>query len=286
MLVVGLISLVSISGTSKQTLKKTFWQNDSNQEVSEMPVQISGSGNMSSPTRSTSLTNALNGTKSGGGSGTPWAPGYGQGLGVLAPANNPYSSPNQPAAPAPAPAYQAPSAFSDGGLYSGAAANTPSFGIGSPDSGSYGGGGSPAPQSKPVMSESDWLAGDSEYQNQLTEFGTTLQDFLTRLTKQRSDFTEDYNTASKGLDRNETQGLLGVGEDFTNRGLANSGLFANSRKEAQTGFQNQRDGMKTAKTRAESDFQTQENDKRSQTDAAKGNAKRSSLSRMAMNQAF
>lgn len=184
------------------------------------------------------------------------------------PASNPYRS-----APMPAPVQQQPIA-------------SPSFGIGSPDSGSYGGGGSPAPQAKPVMSEGDWLSGDGEYQNQMNDFGSTLTDFLARLTRQKDEFTQDYDVASKGLERNAAQGLQGVGEDFTARGLANSGLFGQAKREAETGFQNQRDGMNTAKSRAFSDFDTQKRDKEASTEQAKGNAKRSSLGRMAMQQAF
>lgn len=163
---------------------------------------------------------------------------------------------------------------------------TPSFGIGTPTGGGMGGAPAPAPQPKPIISEGDWLAGDSEYQDQLTQYGTALTDFLARLTKQKTDFTQDYETAKQGLARNETQGLQNLGEDFTGRGLANSGLFANSRKEAQAGFQQQRSGMDTAKNRAMSDFTTQETDKRSSTKQAQDNARKSSLSRLSMNQAF
>lgn len=163
---------------------------------------------------------------------------------------------------------------------------TPSYGIGAPTGGGYGGAPAPAPQSKPVMSDSDWLAGDSDYQDQMTQYGTALTDFLARLTKQKNDFTQDYNVAKQGLDRNETMGLQNLGEDFTSRGLANSGLFANARKEAQTNFQNQRDGMNTARDRAMADFTSQETDKRNSTKMAQDNARKSSLSRMAMQQAF
>jgi len=200
--------------------------------------------------------------------------------GAIAPAAN-YSPASNPYRSAPIPV-SAPSY--GGGMQQQLA--TPSFGIGTPDSGSYGGGGAPAAQSRPVMSEGDWLSGDGEYQNQMNEFGATLTDFLARLTRQKDEFTQDYDVASKGLERNAAQGLQGVGEDFTSRGLANSGLFANARKEAETGFQNQRDGMNTAKSRAFSDFDTQKRDKEASTEQARGNAKRSSLSRMAMQQAF
>jgi len=187
------------------------------------------------------------------------------------------------------PSYQSPSysqpSYGGGGSYAQAPA-TPSFGIGAPTGGGMGGAPAPAPQSKPVMSEGDWLSGDSEYQDQLTQYGTALTDFLARLTKQKNDFTQDYEVAKQGLDRNEMNGLQNLGEDFTSRGLANSGLFANSRKEAQTNFQGQRDGMNTARDRALSDFTTQETDKRNSTKMAQDNARKSSLGRMSMNQQF
>ena len=192
-------------------------------------------------------------------------------------ANAPVYQPRQPAYQPP-PVYQQP-------VYNPPPA-TPSFGIGAPTTGGYGGAPAPAPQAKPVISEGDWLAGDSEYQDQLTQYGTALTDFLARLTKQKTDFTQDYEVAKQGLDRNEANGLQNLGEDFTSRGLANSGLFADSRRKAQENFTNQRTGMTTARDRALSDFTSQETDKRNSTKMAQDNAKKSSLSRLAMNQQF
>lgn len=164
--------------------------------------------------------------------------------------------------------------------------NTPSFGIGTPTTGGYGDSPQPAPQAAPVMSESDWLSGDSEYQNQLGQFDSSLQDFLGRLATQKTDFTNDYNTAMTGFGRNQAQGMQNLGEDFTSRGLANSGLFNDQRNKTETMFQGQKDSMTTARDRANSDFQNQELDKRKATDQAKGNAKLSSLGRMSMKQMF
>jgi hypothetical protein len=189
-----------------------------------------------------------------------------------------FSNPDYGQPLAQAPAYQAPAPNP--------APATPSYGIGTPDSGGYGGAAQPAPQSTPVQSEPDWLAGDGDYQNQLSQYGTALSDFLARLTRQKSDFTNDYNTAKTGLDRNEQQGLQNIGEDFTSRGLANSGLFADSRQKAQQNFTDQRTGMNTARDRAMSDFSTQEADKRASTQQAQDNAKRASLGRMSQNQMF
>jgi len=142
------------------------------------------------------------------------------------------------------------------------------------------------PQSKPVISEADWLAGDGEYQAQVGQFDGSLKDFLDRLATQKTDFTNDYNTAVTGLGRNREKAELGLGEDFTSRGLANSGMFQAGRKDMGQAFETQENGLKTAKGRAEADFSFQESDKRKATDQAKGNAKLASLGRMSMNQQF
>lgn len=190
-----------------------------------------------------------------------------------------FSNPDygQPLAQAPAYQQQAPITTLPNQIYQGPA--TPTQGVGTPP-------GQAGPQSQPVMSQDDWLSGDGDYQNQMTQYSTALNDFLARLTRQKNDFTNDYNTAKQGLDRNETQGLQNLGEDFTSRGLANSGLFADSRQKAQQNFTDQRNGMNTARDRAMSDFSTQEQDKRSSTNQALDNAKRASLGRMSTNQMF
>lgn len=156
-----------------------------------------------------------------------------------------------------------------------------------------GGGGSsiasapaPEPQAKPVMTEADWLAGDSQYQDQMTEYDNTLKDFLARLATQESDFDTDFGVAQKGFARNKEQGLLGLGEDFTSRGLANSGMFVNAQNESKARYQDQENGLNTSRTRAKADFGNQRTDKQKATDQAKGNAKKDSLGRMSMDQAF
>lgn len=163
---------------------------------------------------------------------------------------------------------------------------TPSFGIGTPNSGSYGGGGAPAPASKPVMSESDWLAGDTDYQDMTRELDNNLSDFLRRISTQETQFDDDYKLSEQGFERNKAQGMLAVGEDFTSRGLANSGLFNNAKDETESNFIRQGNGMKTAKDRTKADFQTQRDDKNNATRIGKDNAKSDALKRMSMSQAF
>lgn len=199
---------------------------------------------------------------------------------IKRPAVPPVSTPKAAPKAAPAPYRQA--AVSKPAVQQ----NTPSFGVGAPSSGGYGGAPIPEPQAAPVMSEGDWLAGDGEYQNQMGEFDSTLKDFLTRLTTQENDFTTDYNTAKTGLGRNKERGMLNLGEDFTSRGLANSGMFNDERETVGQNFKDQETGLDNAKSRAFADFGNQRNDKTAATDQAKGNAKRSSLGRMSMAQQF
>lgn len=188
--------------------------------------------------------------------------------------NTPYSPPPQ------APAYQPQPAIQQ------QAPATPSFGIGTPDSGGMGGAPSPAPQSAPVISPDQWLAGDSTYQDQMGEYNGALKDFLARLGTQKAEFTSDYNTATQGMNRNRDQGMLNQGEDFTSRGLANSGLFSHAQDETAANFQRQSDGMKQAHDRTFSDFTNQEADKRKQIGSEINNAKSASLGRMSMKQMF
>lgn len=163
------------------------------------------------------------------------------------------------------------------------------------NSGGGGGGQSPAtydaqpapqPQPKPVLSPAQWKAGDTALVAQNSELDNNYKDFLSRLNTQRGDFTRDFDVAKKGFDRNEAQGLLGLGEDFTSRGLANSGLFANANQEATANYQNQRDSMGNSRTRALADFTNQETEKKKATELARKNNESASLARMAQAQMF
>ena len=151
---------------------------------------------------------------------------------------------------------------------------------------SYGGAPAPAPSPRPIISEGDWLNSDSNYQDQTNQLNSALSDFLARLTKQRDNFKEDYNTSLAGLQRNQDRGMLNLGEDFTSRGLANSGLFAQARGQAEQGYTDQRNSANRAFERGNADFTTQEQDKRSSTTQALNNARSQSLARLAAQQAF
>lgn len=149
-----------------------------------------------------------------------------------------------------------------------------------------GGGQPPAPQSKPVMSDVDWLNSDQTYLNQQTQLNSALSDFLKRLTTQRENFTTDYNTATQGLARNRQANLLGLGEDMTARGLGNSGLFTQQRQLMNQNFDNQQGALDKSNERANFDFDNQQRDKNTSTSQALANAQQESLSRRAAQMMF
>ena len=189
------------------------------------------------------------------------------------------------------PYYSAPAPVQGGGQSWGNAQAAAGSGFNGSSVGATGGGTAQSAavaveKPKPQISEADWLSGDVEYQNEIKGYDDTLKDFLARITTQETDFKNDYGVAVKGFNRNKDRGLLGIGEDFTSRGLANSGMFADARTKANTQYKEQETGMKTAKTRGLADFTNQKSDKQRSTDTQKGNARRSSLARMAQKQEF
>lgn len=197
------------------------------------------------------------------------------------PPTMPYVPPTPRAAnPAPAPAqnYAPTQSFNP--------PQTPSYGIGSPTGGGIGGAPAPAPQTNPIMGPEDWLKGDSTYQNQLSEYGSSLKDFLDRLATQQSDFQADYDTSKDGLARNTENGMQALGEDFTNRGMANSGLFIKAGDDTRANYKRQGTALDTARDRALSDFGNQRKDKQASTKKANENARSASLARMASDNMF
>ena len=136
------------------------------------------------------------------------------------------------------------------------------------------------------MTPDQWLAGDSTFQGQQNDYNSQLTQFLSRLQQQKDDYNTDFQTAQNAFNRNKDQNLLALGEDWTSRGMANSGLFNQARDLANTNYTAQQNGMDTANKRALSNFDQQGNDRKSEIAQAIENARQNSLSRMAANQMF
>lgn len=69
-------------------------------------------------------------------------------------------------------------------------------------------------------------AVDSIYTDQKSAYANALKKYIDDSNRQKGILQQDAGTALKGINRNQTLGMTGMGEDFAARGLANSGMYA------------------------------------------------------------
>lgn len=173
-------------------------------------------------------------------SNTPFKPGFGQGLGVLAPATNPYIAP--PAAPSPAaPTNWAPRPAPTIPRQQYSPVNN------SPAIGGGGGGGGPVTEpAKPAPSPADiskMAEVDSTFMDQKSAIANALKKYILDSDRQKGNLERDAGVATDGIERNRTVGLTGLSEDFSARGLGNSGMFRDQLDKADGQYDKQTAGI-------------------------------------------
>lgn len=92
------------------------------------------------------------------------------------------------------------------------------------------------PVKPPPPSINAYLAGDSTYQGQLSQFHNALAQFLAQEKTNKSRITTDYNTANKALNDQRSLDLKNIQDDYASRGLLTSGLFAGANSDYQKNF--------------------------------------------------
>lgn len=93
----------------------------------------------------------------------------------------------------------------------------------------------------------------------------------------------DYRLANQGLARNRELGLTNVAEDFAARGMANSGLYANSFQKAIEGYNRQKQGLDSATSNQISDLSTKRANFESDNTANVQAARRDAIGRLMQN---
>lgn len=68
-------------------------------------------------------------------------------------------------------------------------------------------------------------ATDSTFTDQKSAYANALKKFIEDNDRQKGILETDAGIAQKGIERNKTNGLTGLSEDFASRGLSNSGMF-------------------------------------------------------------
>lgn len=137
----------------------------------------------------------------------------------------------------------------------------------------------PAP--KPPT-EKEWLAGDSAYNDQLSEYDRALQEYLARISAKELEVDQDARIALQSNSRNQSMGLNNNAEDFAARGMINSGLFANSAEQLNDRYGESRSAIETNKGRQLGSLTDERDTYRRENELGRGNARRQALQRMAM----
>lgn len=139
----------------------------------------------------------------------------------------------------------------------------------------------PPPPPKPPT-EAEWLAGDTAYQDQTSEYEKALQDFVARIAEREGEIKQDADLAIQANQRNQTQGLNSNAEDFASRGMINSGLFADSAEQLSDRYNEARGSIETNRGRQIGALADERETYQRENELGRNNARRQALQRMAL----
>ncbi|MFE1914987.1 hypothetical protein [Streptomyces anandii] len=93
-----------------------------------------------------------------------------------------------------------------------------------------------------------WLAGDTTYQQQLSNFNKSQTDYLGQYNRQVGITNRDYGEMTRSLNRQGTQDRLDQQNDFAGRGVLRSGVFAKALGDYNTEFNSKMKNLQTGKS--------------------------------------
>lgn len=126
-----------------------------------------------------------------------------------------------------------------------------------------------------------YLGTDSVYQNAVSGGKRSLADFLSELNRRRGEATTQYNTTLGGMERDRTQQLDDLRQEFASRGLINSGLFGEEQGKFQKQFTDQQNALGTQQTSLLADLMSQQTNYQREQQMALQAAKQEALARRA-----
>lgn len=158
-----------------------------------------------------------------------------------------YAKPSVTTMPAYAPSYQqapAPTNWGGGG-----------GGISQPGNMSSPAAVAPAPPPRKTQAEIEAMAEvDSTFTDQKSMYANALEKYIIDYGRQKKGLEVDAETAQKGIARNKEVGLTGLSEDFSSRGLGNSGMAIDSRDKASDQYKKQDTNVTTGLTNSVGDL--------------------------------
>lgn len=137
---------------------------------------------------------------------------------------------------------------------------------------------------KQQMSRDKWLAGDSDYTEQIGLYQKALDDFVRRITGRIDSFNTDAKDATAGNLKNESMSADSLGADFGARGLSYSGLFDQSRNKLLDRYKEGRTNIEKNRLTNVQGAENEKADYTAENQISRKNAQRASLLRMAQQQ--
>jgi len=153
--------------------------------------------------------------------------------------------------------------------------------------GSSGGGGGgrastpKAPKAPSVPSLNAYLGTDAAYQNVVRGGQRSLADFISELGRRRGEAGTQFTMTKSSMERDRTQQLEDLRNEFASRGLIQSGLYGEEQGRFQKQFQEQQTALEQQQAALLADLLGQEKNYRRENDLALEAAKQEALQRRA-----
>ena len=117
----------------------------------------------------------------------------------------------------------------------------------------------PKPKPQPQSALQKWLAGDTTYQDQLSEFNKSKSDYNTTYNTQVQQADRDYAETQRELNLQGQKDRMAQQNDFAGRGILHSGVFAQALSDYNNDFNTKSNNLLTGKTDKLGDLSTQRN---------------------------
>lgn len=150
--------------------------------------------------------------------------------------------------------------------------------------GGGGGGGSYKPPAAPrpsAPSIGSYLGTDSTYQGILSGSKRSLADFLSELGRRRGESTTQFNDTKGSMERDRTQRLEEMRDEFASRGLIQSGLYGEEQGRFQQQFTDQMNALQKQQAALLADLLGQETNFKREQELALEAARQDALARRA-----
>lgn len=164
-----------------------------------------------------------------------------------------------------------------GGGSSGGGSSSRSSGGG----GGGGGGGSSRAPVRSVPSLAAYLGTDSAYQGIVSGGKRSLADFLSDINRRRGEAGTQFNQTKASMERDRTQQLESLRNEFASRGLIQSGLYGEEQGRFQQQFTDQQTALEQQQAALLADLMGQQTNYKREQDLALQAAKQEALQRRA-----